>query len=801
MQAPEDVDEPHIVPHLIEFTLPYLCSSMPYDYDTQGFWDFPERAGWMLDGKALHRKFPNHIVWPSGMHDLDVQYACRSRTIPENRLAKRPRDSLAFKCFRITGEQSTLSEEVAFLQAWLFFGVLAEVSSICGLPVDPDEQFLVVEDGSQVVSTGALNNLLHKWLMSLNATPADVARERVGRLLRVEYHVMSLQTIISTYGDAKKPESRALSYSECKVLLSIRFAFRAILLVCLLSKHCELTEIQFLLDSSLEQSFPAQWDELKGFATQELLDNDWCRSECKLLEQMDGSYNFFATLLKRWRMDHGKCDDFTCLADQINEEIYQTAHVEAQCHCKSMGLDPEELRSILEKGNVPRIEISDKDELFVREDRLYVAISHVCMLSSFLPNNLLSRALGSHGLGNPHENSLPLCQIRRLRQHLSRLQVTGELLPAIWIDTLCIPVAKHLREYRKRAIELMGQTYKNAEVVLVLDRELQHVDPRKVPVVQVDLLKAFVGWTRRLWTLQEAALAKKVYIEVLGRLEPIQMAPQDETEALLSRIRFREDLSKLLSDRIPPSTVLRQKTKVDRLELGGGLVIVTTRTALQSLCFAVKHRSTSKMEDEAVILAITLGMDVKDLVGLRDVDERMAKFLQMMQDVPCDIIFGDWERVRYAPYRWALKSLLNFPITKLDSFAPPGICDSRGLHATYQGFVLAEAASGQKAATDNKYFAVDRSSGMRYEFWCQNSSTLPQKPALIFRPNNVNEDVAIVNVLQDVSDSKDASEPLIVNVVGYLKLVASGGLDFSRVSPDNLLEGTMTSVNQAWIVT
>ncbi|KAK0486458.1 hypothetical protein IW261DRAFT_1455601, partial [Armillaria novae-zelandiae] len=686
-------------PHFIAFSVPYLCRLVPYDYDPQGFWDFPERKGWMLDGKGEHRKFPNEIVWD--LHDLDSQYACRRRSIPEEMLARRPQDSLTVKCYRTDGSVSTLAEEVAFLQAWLFFGVIAEVSSICGLCGSSIETRCVnfVQDGPSMVSTSVLD---------------DLQADRIARILNVVKHVMSLQTVISTYGDPKKAETRALAYSECRILLSIRLAFRAVLLTLLKSRRCDMSEIRFLMNPQIQQSFPARWDELKDFASKELVASSWCRSECKLLERMDGTYNFFATRVPRWPMDHSRCNDFMCLADQVNEEHYVQAHVGPQCRCESVVLDPEKLRSILEKGKVPRVFIEDDDKLTVSEGHHYVAISHVW----------------SHGLGNPSENALPLCQIRRLRKHTSSLQGQKVYRPAVWIDTLCIPVAKHLRAYRKKAIELMGNTYRCADAVLVLDRELQRVDTQRVS--------------------PEAALAQKLHVQVLNGLEPMQPA-LDETEMLVSQVCCREDIGELIRDRIPPLVL-------ETNNFAGGFSIVVTRTALQSLSFAVKHRSTSKMEDEAVILAITLGMDVKDLVDIPDVDGRMAKFLQMTRDVPSDIVFGDWERIGRAPYRWAPRSLLNFPIFQLESFGPPGTCDSEGLHATYKGFIFYNAASNT--------LLVDRGSETKYEFDVLGSTfgdKLPERPALIFRPQDINGDVAIVDMDQ-TNVAGDSSEPFVAHI-------------------------------------
>jgi hypothetical protein len=97
---------------------------------------------------------------------------------------------------------------------------------------------------------------------------------------------------------------------------------------------------------------------------------------------MDGSYEFFATSLKRRKMDHSGCGDFRCLANQVNEDGYNTVHVQSECQCHSVAVDPEDLRAILMRGAVPRILVSDDYQLIVSEDHPYIAISHVCKLNA-----------------------------------------------------------------------------------------------------------------------------------------------------------------------------------------------------------------------------------------------------------------------------------------------------------------------------------------------------------------------------------------------------------------------------------
>lgn len=378
-------------PYFIPFTAPYLCTTSHYDFDDRGFWDFPERVGWALDATG-YRNFSNAIEWAQNLAFLDGLYTCRRRKIPEELSLARPLDSLKLKCYRINDDApggyryAGVSEQVAFLQAWLFFGMLSEISSICGLSIDLEAEFVVAGPaGSRKVCTAALDGLPQRWLDAADTrilhdptTKHILDSDQAARIVRVVQHAMSMQT---RYEDPRKSESRRLTYPECKVLLSIRMVSRAAVLTLAASEACDMVIIRALMDPQVQQSFPARWDELKQFAADELQREGWCRSECKLLERMDGSYEFFATSLKRQRMDHSQCDDFRCLADQVNEDVYETVHVEPGCRCASVVVDPEELQAVLAKGKVPRILVSEDCRLVVTENCPYAAISHVCKLN------------------------------------------------------------------------------------------------------------------------------------------------------------------------------------------------------------------------------------------------------------------------------------------------------------------------------------------------------------------------------------------------------------------------------------
>ena len=154
----------------------------------------------------------------------------------------------------------------------------------------------------------------------------------------------------------------------------------------------------------------------------------------------------------------------------------------------------------------------------------------------------------SDGLGNPTENALPKCQLRHLEQLISELPQYNQtfssedvpfdervwrdplpyrrLEPAdqrsddqpryFWVDTLCVPLEPH--RLRKEAIKNMRAVYSRATRVLVLDSALMQstmdsCEEEKLARITVST------WIRRLWTLQEAALARVAYFQFSG--EPV----------------------------------------------------------------------------------------------------------------------------------------------------------------------------------------------------------------------------------------------------------------------------------------
>lgn len=55
------------------------------------------------------------------------------------------------------------------------------------------------------------------------------------------------------------------------------------------------------------------------------------------------------------------------------------------------------------------------------------------------------------------------------------------------MDTLCIPVHRDLKEYRKKAIGLLGRTFVEAALILVLDQELQKIQSSRASILELTI--------------------------------------------------------------------------------------------------------------------------------------------------------------------------------------------------------------------------------------------------------------------------------------------------------------------------
>lgn len=175
----------------------------------------------------------------------------------------------------------------------------------------------------------------------------------------------------------------------------------------------------------LESGLPPLQDQQTNYQSlkrwkERMLANGWCCHQVNhLLATHDiKAFPYLATLERSSHRlaDHKRCwNSVACVAYNVDTATYKTRHVAVDCKCLMVSTPYGRLTKIIRKGEIPLISIEGgtnagaTHELRVyprsRESR-YIAISHVW----------------ADGLGNPNENALPLCQIKRLKAHLLALQ-------------------------------------------------------------------------------------------------------------------------------------------------------------------------------------------------------------------------------------------------------------------------------------------------------------------------------------------------------------------------------------------
>lgn len=464
--------------------------------------------------------------------------------------------------------------------------------------------------------------------------------------------------------------------------------------------------------------------------------------------------------------EHQQCSEESCVFYTIsNVEDYKNPHTPLcsdteQCpHIAPPACDVEKL---LEEGKIPVVVYLDQELLVLPAAEVpgYVAISHVW----------------ADGLGSTSDKGLPTCQIARISQ------LARSLMPqsgAFWMDSLCVPSVSKLR---KRAIALMAETYKEAEKVVVLDNDIRTQCSLDTNVREENAFRiATSGWVRRVWTLQEGILARELYFE-LEDGKTFNLSVFDELEP-----------DKPASSGISYSDYLPLIYHRSRMADGHTF-------ELSDISVLLGQRSTTNVDDETLAIAGLLRLDVQKLLDVSgssraDIAARRMKslYIQLGEQLPRDIIFGNAPRLQLPNFRWAPSSLaaqvLNSPMAGNIGAATCTEAGIRGYYAVGQlnsavfapvpadlasldnnGFKFAIQASQRDGTGPSMYVA--RVTAANPAFRAGVTDNPPSFNCLLFLQHTMPSDGALVpcaavNLRADLNAS-ERSKPLCVDYVASL---------------------------------
>ena len=286
------------------------------------------------------------------------------------------------------GGQNTSNQAASFLQAWLYFGI---IYAITGVPVNTSDFVRDNSHGVPVVTTKDLPRYISAWKKIISELSEPQKQDYTET---VDTAVKKVTETITLYIGWRTPLPN-------EVILSIMILHKTLIY----SKN--------VLTSGDYEPRIYYYQESREVIDAELYKRGWCKRDVAKHHQAHSCLAMYFAISLGPRLisrDHTNCSQTECLALQIDKATYLTRHTKLGCNCEYIGMETEQLVSIIENGMTPLIKLSQLPEaecysIDLVTDLKYVCISHVW----------------SDGLGNPHDNSLPRCQLELLQTRVNAL--------------------------------------------------------------------------------------------------------------------------------------------------------------------------------------------------------------------------------------------------------------------------------------------------------------------------------------------------------------------------------------------
>lgn len=581
----------------------------------------------------------------------------------------------------------------SFVQTWLYFGLLSECQCI-GMPANEDDTSsigkrlaaTIVDDiyKATVVQTGDLQfvQLSPETLTAfLSVTQARLRPDPAGRIQFYEHLQLCLSCTRSMLGVLPSEFNHEVKCSIAALgellMQTVNTAFQM---------------------RGLKNNFGRFWGKnfLDEAAKRSMKDHGWCKSDIARLEAKYKSVQslYIARMMDKSlpKRNHEKCTEFACRLFQIKAETFQLQHQQENCLCSQLEVDSEELTAILLQDNkFPVLRFTGdlqnlKAELVKEEAEVpYVAISHVW----------------ADGLGNPESNSLHRCKLLHLANLVRSMPddeaKDGDSVPCIWLDTLCSPAKDG--PGKQRAIEKIRLVYERAKAVLVLDAGLMSYSAKEQSVFEL-LLRIFTsGWMRRLWTLQEGALAKSLFFQFADKALSL-----DDLMKSLFQNSYKMTYKAIIFDFWTEQQGLRSFFHLRQDETRGNTDIATLDLSLQ-------FRSVSVPSDEPLCIGTLLGLNLNHILSVEGKSDRMLQVWKLItakkHGVPMQVIFFQEPGIDTPGWRWAPRSFLEWTSGNHDMMntrnlkwndSRLGGQTDRGLRVQYPGYRITKSPESGKRA-------------------------------------------------------------------------------------------------------
>lgn len=446
--------------------------------------------------------------------------------------------------------------------------------------------------------------------------------------------------------------------------------------------------------------------------------NNMCPSEIRRLEStMPGVCEvYYACSIKpaRPKVDHSACAWDRCEAPPMEP----LGHVAGECsgNCGSdLWLDDDEIVQCIKQSKAPLVTYDRPNGRLVlhqvdldQDPPIFGALSHAW--------EDMILGIGSDARGGNSRRILQ-CRANKMQQDFNKLVYGSQHTPQdkyvpFYVDVLCYP-----RQGAAQAmgLEQMRQIYSKASEVLVWDRAL--LETRKLSdsrMIEMNVRIRLGNWTKSLWTLLEAVLARKIAVALLDETITFEELGMARDEA---RDDPAHEYHHVYHAGQPFSLAVNALRNVDGPDCN--------KFRPQKVWDAVQFQKIDKIEYEAPILAALMRLSAHNLHLVAELTEpaavkssgerpnshdrrsrlaarRMVKLLELMNQtpglgIPAGVIFLPAPRLRDGDvpetrqYGWAPRSWLTrqaHPRSLEDPLRTVATTHTNGLLVKFPGLLL-----------------------------------------------------------------------------------------------------------------
>lgn len=666
-----------------------------------------------------------------------------------------------------------------FVQSWLFFSLLAQVTNT-------DIHIEKFRREKENLSTQELRTSIPQWKDREKETVED-SDTRSRRYVRASMALDAARRFVSKhcshirmdrddlYSVGDEPDhpawhTKSEDRLDAKLTLSLAILGETLELerppVPSGSHGC----LQFHNHSESQEG---DWGYSK-YCREQLKSHGWCPFEIRRLESTLASVIKLYYICKRdppqpenkSKGRHSKCSFRSCIEER---EPYEALHVDGcDGKCKKHTIPEDDLVEYIDQGLTPLVIRTNAGEIeWHGEDLRKENVKTFFALTHSWEDGILHAGRDARDKNDRHMLACQLSMFEKTCARILKKQTKEKTTPGIaqtiylWADVLCFP-----RDTRAKstAINQMRDVYSKAYTVLVWDRSLMNTKRTTDYLIENNMKIRMSNWARRLWTLQEAVVAKDLHIQFKNDTVSLKELEDARDEA---RNDITHEYHYIWKAGHPFSGSVWRLRQAEE------------ESPIQRTWRAVQFRKVSEPTDETIVLANVLKLDVKELEDIKTLQQdpeivaakMMAKFLDMLDTeerlgIPSRIIFLPPPKLELDGYGWAPKTWLSDQTLSWPQNRPVVRTGSRmkyGLGVTFPGIVLHCPRSPMKSETFHipvnqslhKWFKISLDIGGQgrslEDFWenqvCWEKSK--GKPSIIMSVENPRERWEIGVLVQD----------------------------------------------------